>query len=140
MTEKKVKVAIFDADGRCKIEKHPLSTNGKQININSGGTEHFMPHFDRNCILQIPRLKKFLFFGERSFEPVYFVANKAKKCVNFSIPEVYGPSPEELKNAVGALIATKIGTAGITIPWYISVLLGVLLLLQLWALSTMGAF
>lgn len=140
MTEKKVTVAIFDNDLRCKIEKHPISKNGKQINIYSGGTGHFMPKFDNTSYLEFPSWKKYLLFGERTYKRTYVTANKAKKCVNFKTGEVYGPSPEELDNAVGALIATKIGTEGITIPWYISLFLVLNLLLSIIIAGVLGVF
>lgn len=142
MKEKKVRVAVFDADLRVTIKKYPLSSNGKQINISSGGTEHFMPHFDRNCRLDFPRFKKWLLFGERQYEPLYVVMNKGKKCIDFSLkePEIYGPSPEELDAAIKALIATKIGTEGIKIPWYIPVLLFIILLFEFIIAAAVGVF
>lgn len=142
MNEKKVRVAVFDADLRCKIKKYPVSSNGKQININAGGTEHFMPRFDRNCRLEFPRFKKWLIIGDRQYEPIYIVMNKAKKCVDFSLKEPYVdyPSPEELDKALKALIATRIGTEGITIPMYIPSMLVVILVLLFWIVRLVGGF
>lgn len=140
MTQKKVTVAIFDADLRCTVKKYPLSKNGRQIDISSGGTEHFMPRFDHKCRLELPSWKKYGVVGPRTYKPVYFVANKGKKCVDFTIPEVYGPSPEELDGAVEALIATKIGSEGIKLPWYIPVLLFINLVFSFIIASAVGVF
>ena len=115
MTEKeektpKVWVAIYDNDFRIKkIQKYPISEDGKKIRIQSGGSGHWMPDFTASSFLEFPSLKKFLLFGERQYKRVYIVPKKGEACVDFETGTAKGPSSEELKKAVGATMLRDIG-------------------------------
>jgi len=54
--------------------------------------------------------KKYLFFGPRIYERIYFVEKKGAKCVDFGQGgTVYGPDEEGQKRAIGATLLNKIG-------------------------------
>jgi len=65
--------------------------------------------------------KKYLFFGPRIYERIYFVEKKGAKCVDFGQGgTVYGPDEEQVKKANMALIAKDIGAdRDKGTPWYI---------------------
>ena len=110
MAETKVNLAIIDTDLTIRtLKKYPLSSNGRQIHISSGGTEHFMPVISNTSYLEFPLRKKYLFFGARMYKKIYFAMNKAKKCVDFASGDVDLPSPEEMKKAIGATMLSRIG-------------------------------
>jgi len=110
MAETKVNLAIIDTDLVIRtLKQYPLSSNGRQILVSSGGTEHFMPVISNTSYLEYPTKKKYLLFGAQMYKKIYFAMNKAKKCVDFASGEVDIPSPEEMKKAVGKLIVGKIG-------------------------------
>lgn len=137
----KVRVAVYDNDQKIRtLGNFEVSDNGEQIRIKSGGTEHFMPRFDSNSFLEFPSWKKYLLFGPKGWKRVYIVKNKAERCVNFKTQEAYGPSPEELKKAVSASLLEKIGKEGITIPWYLYLLLVVNLLFSVVIMNVLGVF
>lgn len=106
---RKVAVAIIDNDMVCRVGKYPISDDGTQIRIQSGGEGHFMPKFDLHSALDLPRRKKFFLFGSLIYQKIYFVKKRGERCINFKTEEVPGPSPEELKQAVGATMLRDIG-------------------------------
>jgi len=110
MGETKVNLAVIDTDLTIRtLKKYPLSSNGRQIFVSSGGTEHFMPTITNTSYLEFPTRKRYYLFGARMYKKIYFAMNKAKKCIDFASGEVDIPSPEEMKKAVGKLIVGKIG-------------------------------
>ncbi len=110
MTETKVNLAIIDMDLTIRtLKKYPLSSNGRQIHISSGGTEHFMPVISNTSYLEFPTRKRYLLFGARMYKKIYFAMNKAKNCVDFASGDVSIPSPEEMKKAIAALMIGRIG-------------------------------
>ncbi len=110
MAETKVNLAIIDMDLTIRtLKKYPLSSNGRQIHISSGGTEHFMPVISNTSYLEFPTRKRYLLFGARMYKKIYFAMNKAKNCVDFASGDVSIPSPEEMKKAIAALMIGRIG-------------------------------
>lgn len=110
MAETKVNLAIIDTDLTIRsLKKYSLSSNGRQIHISSGGTEHFMPVISNTSYLEFPTRKRYLLFGARMYKKIYFAMNKAKKCVDFASGDVNLPSPEEMKKALAALMIGRIG-------------------------------
>lgn len=110
MRESKVNLAIVDTDLRIRtLKKYPLSSNGRQIHVVSGGENHFMPQITNTSYLELPDGKRFFLFGEKKYKKVYFAMNKAKKCIDFKSGDVSLPSPEELKKALAATMLNKLG-------------------------------
>jgi len=110
MAETKVNLAIIDTDLTIRtLKQYPLSSNGRQILVSSGGTEHFMPSITNTSYLEFPTRKRYLLFGARMYKKIYFSMNKAKKCVDFKSGDVHLPSPEELKKAIAATLLHRIG-------------------------------
>ena len=110
MTETEVNLAVIDTDLTIRtLKKYPLSSNGRQIDVASGGTEHFMPTITNTSYLEFPDKKKYYLFGARMYKKIYFSMNKAKKCVDFKSGEVGMPSPEEMKRAIGSTMLNQIG-------------------------------
>lgn len=138
MPKEKVEVAIFDNDLKCRtIKKYPISDNGEQIRILSGGENHFMPTFDNDSFLELPRRKKYFLFGSIIWRRLYFVKKKGKKCVNFTTGETFGPNPEDSKKAIGSTLLGQIGKEKQDITWISYATLGILVLLLL---IQMGVF
>ena len=110
MGETKVNLAIIDTDLMIRsLRQYPLSSNGRQIHVISGGENHFMPAISNTSYLEFPTKRKYLLFGARTYKKIYFAMNKAKKCVDFKSGDVSLPSPEELKKAIGATMLNQIG-------------------------------
>ena len=104
---KKVKLAIIDSDLKARTMGHyPVSDDGTQIRVKSGGEGHFMPKFDNDSFIEIP--KKFLRF-QTGWERLYIVKSKATACVNFKTGDVPSPDLEQLKESVGSTLLNKIG-------------------------------
>lgn len=122
---KKVKLAVFGNDLRCEVKKYPLSDNGEQIKVISGGEGHFMPRFDTESYLEFPN--KFLFW-RIGWSRLYFAKNKAKNCVNFKTEEVFGPDLEQLKTSLAATNLDKLGKQEPPFPIWIIYLILLLVL------------
>lgn len=125
MPNEKVEVAVFDNDLKCRtIKKYEISDLGSQIRIVSGGENHWMPAFDNESFIEMPRRKRFFFFGEILWRRLYFVKKKGAKCVNFETGEAFGPNPEELKEAVSSTLLGKLGKDDPPFPsWVIYLIL-----------------
>lgn len=126
MATDKVKTAVFGSDLRVTLKQYPLSKNGNKIDIVNSGEAYFMPEIGPTSFLDWPSYKRFLLFGTRTYKRIYFTRKKAAKCVDFGNEEgiVYGPDEEQIKKANLNILATKIGQdQGITIPWYLTVIL-----------------
>jgi hypothetical protein len=123
--EPKVHLAIIDSDLKIRsIKRYPLSANGRQITVISGGEGHFMPLITNTSYLDFPSWKRFYLFGVRTHKRIYFAMNKAKKCVDFESGDVSLPSPEELKKAIGATMLGKLGKPEASFPlWMIYIIL-----------------
>ena len=118
---RKVKLAVFDNDLKAEIKKYPISDSGNHIRVVKGGENHFMPRFDNDSFIEIP--KKFLRWNI-GFERIYFAKKGAKKCVNFKTGEVFGPNPEEVKKAIASTLLSKIGKPEAHFPaWTIYLIL-----------------
>ena len=129
MPNEKVQVAIFDNDLKIRtLKKYEVSDDGTKIRIVSGGEGHFMPAFDTSSFLEFAGRKKYLLFGARQWERIYFVKKKGAKCVDFQTGEVFGPSPEESKKAIGATLLHQIGQEKQAVSW------------QLWAILAITIF
>lgn len=127
MAKDKVLLAIYDNDLKCRtVKKYEISDSGTQIKVQSGGDGHFMPKFDNDSFLELPSVKKFIFFGPRTWKRYYFVKKKGEKCVNFQTGEAFGMSPEEAKKAVGSTLLREIGKTKQEIPFIMYLILMVL--------------
>lgn len=129
MGSDKVQVAIFDNDNKIRtLKKYEVSEDGTKIRIVSGGEGHFMPVMNSTSFLEFPSRKRYLVAGPRSWDRIYFVKNKGKRCVDFSTEEVFGPSPEESKKAIGASLLEQIGERPPPFPiWLIYLILLILI-------------
>lgn len=119
---KKVKLAIFDRDLKARtVKKYPISDNGEQIKVVSGGEGHFMPKFDNDSFIEMPKMIGPFQVG---WEKIYFARKLAKKCVNFKSPEVFGPDPEQLKKSIGSTLLDQLGQEKPAFPsWIIYLIL-----------------
>ena len=103
---KKVKLAIFDKDLKARtVKEYPVSDNGEQIKVVSGGEGHFMPKFDNDSFIELPRP----WYRGGGWEKIYFARKLAKKCVNFKTEEVFVPDPEQLKKSIGVTLLDQLG-------------------------------
>jgi len=119
---KKVKLAIIDSDLKARTMGHyPVSDDGTQIRVTSGGEAHFMPKFDNDSFIEFP--KKFLWF-HTGWDRIYIVKKNATACVNFKTGDVPSPDIEQLKESVGATLLNRIGEKKEAFPaWIIYLLL-----------------
>jgi hypothetical protein len=119
LTRNKVTLAIVDHDLKVRsLKKYPLSASGGQIEVISGGEGHFMPKITNTSYLELPSVKKYFLFGERTYKRVYFAINKAKKCIDFETGTVDGPSVEEMEKAVAVMLLGKLGREQNVMAWY----------------------
>jgi len=119
MGEPKVFLAIIDMDLKIRtLKQHPLSTNGRQINVYSGGEGHFMPVITNTSYIEFPSWKRFFLFGPRQYKRVYFAMNKAKKCIDFESGEISLPSAEQMKAAMAATMLGQIGKDKADMIWW----------------------
>lgn len=117
MTEK-VLLAVVDSDLKIRtLKKYPLSSNGRQIEVCSGGEGHFMPKITNTSYIEFP-YRKLSTFWVISYRRIYFAMNKAKKCIDFESGEVSLPSPEELKKALGSTMLGMIGKDEQGLIWW----------------------
>ena len=117
----KVKTAIFGKDLRVTLKNYPISESGNKIEIVPSGAGYFMPDIGPNTFLDWPTRKRYILFGKQLYTRIFFALKKGAKCVDF-FPEglVYGPDPEQLKQANAAALAKDIGKdADKGTPWYI---------------------
>ena len=123
---KKVKLAIIDSDMKARtMGDYPISDDGTQIRVVSGGEGHFMPKFDNDSFIELP--KKILRF-QTGWTRLYIVKQKAKACINFKTEDVPIPDIEQLKESVGSTLLNRIGEKKEPFPaWIIYLLLVVVL-------------
>ena len=139
MAETKVNLAIIDTDLTIRtLKKYPLSSNGRQIHVVSGGENHFMPVIANTSYLEFPTKKKYYFFGARMYKKIYFAMNKAKKCIDFASGDVSLPSPEEMKKAIAATMLARIGKDKQDITWISYATLGIAALILLIQMGVVG--
>lgn len=135
---RKLETAVFDNDLRCHVGKYEISEDGTQIRIKSGGDSHFMPTFNNDTFLELPKRKKYLLFGEQLYRRLYIVKKKASACVDFRVepPEIPLPDREQLKRSLAATSLDKIGKPEQIFPsWIIWVILATNLILVLYQLG-----
>lgn len=125
MPETKLTLAIVDTDLTIRtLKKYPLSSNGRQINVVSGGENHFMPAITNTSYLEFPSKKKYYLFGARTYKRIYFALSKAKKCIDFKTGDVSMPSPEQMKEAIASTLVGKLGQDEPPFPiWMIYIIL-----------------
>lgn len=105
----RVKLAIIDSDLKVRKQgKYEISERGDSIKVITGGENHFQPKIDGDSYLEFYRRSLIPPF-RKVWERVYFVRNKAPKCVNFKTLEVFMPDAEQLKKAVASTMLSKIG-------------------------------
>ena len=118
MTDSKVNVAIIDKDLKIRtLKKYPLSANGRQIRIGSGGEGHFMPVISNTSYLEFP-YRAITRPWKISFKRIYFTMNRAKNCVDFASGDVSMPSPEEMKKALASTMLGQIGVDSPDMTWW----------------------
>ena len=100
------------------LKSYPLSTNGRQVNVTSGGENHFMPAITNTSYLEFPSRKRFILFGTRSYKRIYFAINKSKHCIDFKTGPVSGPSTEEMKKALANTMLDQIGKEKQDMNWW----------------------
>jgi len=123
---KKVKLAIIDSDMKARTMGHyPISDDGTQIRVVSGGEGHFMPKFDNDSFIELP--KKFLWF-QTGWTRLYVVKKNATACINFKTEDVPTPDIEQLKESVGATLLNRIGEKKEPFPPWIIYLMFVVVL------------
>lgn len=122
MTKKKVKLAIIDIDLKARtIGHYPVSDDGTQIRVTSGGESHFMPRFDNDSFIEFP--KKFLGI-HTGWDRIYIAKKGAKSCVNFKTGDASSLNLEQLKKSVGATLLNKMGDKKEAFPaWIIYLIL-----------------
>jgi hypothetical protein len=132
-SERKVSLAVFDNDQRVVIRKYPISDDGTKIRVVSGGENHWMPSFDITSPLEFP-YRAFTSLWRISYRRIYFAKKKGKKCINFNAeqPEIPMPDPEQLKDAVGNTLLSKIGQAEqkTSMLTYFALFINILILLK----------
>ena len=130
---RKVTLAIFDTDLKATIGKYELSDDGTKIKVKSGGEAHWMPTFDNDSFIEFP--KKRWEIWKPDWTKIYFVKKKGSKCVNFTTDpaDVTGPDPEQLSEATGAVMLSKLGKQEQETPLisYATLVIGVIILLRL---------
>jgi len=108
MTEK-LFLAIIDKDLKIRsIKKYPISKNGQQIKVKSGGEGHFMPTITNTSYLEFP-YRAITSPWKKSFRRVYFAVNLATECIDFKTGDVPLPSVEQLEEAVRISLVGKLG-------------------------------
>jgi len=104
----KLELAIIDEDLKARtVKKYPVSDSGYQIKVKKGGEAHFMPKFDNDSFIDLPR--KLFFPFKTGWRRIYFAKKGAKKCVNFKTGEVHGPDPERVMEAAGSTMLKDLG-------------------------------
>lgn len=79
----KVKVLVLDRDLKGRTyKKFEVSEDGSKIRIKSGGKAHFMPTFDNDSFIEIPRRSLIPPF-KIVYDRLYIVRNLAKSCFRF---------------------------------------------------------
>jgi len=136
MPNEKGEVAIFDNDLKCRtIKKYEVSDSGDQIRINPKGGEGFwMPSYGTDSFIELPKRKRYFFFGDIIWRRLYFVKKRGDECVNFQTGKAFGPNPEETKKALGSTMLGQIGKVKAELSWidYVTLaIVGILLLVEL---------
>jgi hypothetical protein len=117
--QKKILLATIDTDLKIRtLKNYPLSANGRQIHVVSGGEAHFMPLISNTSYLEFP-YRAMTSPWKTSYRRIYFAMNKAKKCVDFQSGEVPLPSPEEMKKALASTMLAKIGKPEAPFPVWV---------------------
>lgn len=124
----KVRVAVFDAGQRAIIKKCEITDDGSKIRVKSGGKAHFMPEFDNTSYLEFKR-PWYLGGGTKK---LYFVRRMASKCVNFQVQkneavDISMPDPKQVMDATDSNLIKNFSKEDNVTPWYIWVLLLILL-------------
>jgi len=117
----KVNVIIFGADLQASMpKKYEVDDTGSKIRINpKGGKGHFMPALTNTSYLDIPTIKKYLFFGPRNYKRIYFVRKMASACVDFFTPFVPLPDMKQVMDAAESKIVKNFGKDNNDTPWYV---------------------
>lgn len=111
--KRKVKLAIFDIDGKASVKSYPVSDSGDRIKVVKGGENHFMPKFDHTSFIEFPKP----WYKGAGTERVYFARKGSSECVNFATEAIGGPDPELVKIAAGATMLKDLGKEKIEMTW-----------------------
>jgi len=111
--KRKLKLAIFDIDGKATLGSYPVSDSGDRIRVKKGGESHFMPQFDHTSFIEFPRP----WYKGGGSQRIYFARKGAKKCVNFKTEAISGPDPELVKIAAGSTMLKDLGKEKQEMTW-----------------------
>ena len=132
--DRKVKLAVYDADLRATVKNYPLSKNGNKIIVNKGGKGNFKPSFDNNSFIEFPVRYPWSFW-KISYQRIYFARSLAKKCVNFKTEELAGPSPEFVEELGVKVMLDRLNKQKQETVWQIWLILGINVLILLYTLG-----
>lgn len=109
---KKVKLAIFDEDLKCRKVGSFEVTDGNQIRVKSGGEGHFMPKMTLGGKLSFPYRSIFSPW-KISWNEIYMVRKGASQCVDFlKRPTI----PKETTDKEGNKITIDVPNPDIDVP------------------------
>ena len=128
---RKLKLAVFDIDGKATLRSYPVSDSGDRIRVKKGGEGHFMPQFDHTSFIELARP----WYKGGGSERIYFARKGAKKCVNFKTGVVGDPDPELVKIAAGSTMLKDLGKEKQEMTWQTWMMLGILILLLLYQMG-----
>ena len=128
---KKVKLAVFDKDLKARIyRKFHVTDDGAKIQVKRGGKANFNPEFDNDSFIEFPK-RSLLRPWITNWQRVYFVANGAKKCVNFKTETVLEPDPSLVMKAASTQMLNNLGKEKAETPMLSYITLGILIVLAL---------
>lgn len=137
---KKVRVAVFDKDLKCRLFKlRPLTKDGGKIMIadrHKGGRGIVNPTFDNKSYLELPYRSLIPPFPIK-WQRIYFARNGAKACVNFETGTVPGPDQEDVMRAAGTEMLNNIGKEKVETPVLMYIVLALLIIITLKVLGVL---
>ena len=76
----KVELAIIDTDLKARtFKKFPVSSDGRKIDVISGGKGYFMPQFDNDSFIELPRP----WYLGGGWKRIHIAVRGAKACFRF---------------------------------------------------------
>jgi hypothetical protein len=126
---KKVKLAIIDADLKARKVGLYEVADGSKIRVKSGGEGHFMPTFDNDSFVELPRP----WWKGGGWDKVYMAKKGASACIKFKHdpPIIPAPDPKQVMDAANAVILTKFGVDEQKTPFILYLVAGLNILIFL---------
>lgn len=136
----KVKLAILDKDLKARtFKKFPITSDGTKIDVVNAGKGYFMPKFDNDSFIELP-YRHPLSFWKQSWARVYVAVRGADACINFKTGEVPDYDPKQIVKAARAEVIKNYGKGKLEIPWYLTAMLAINLILVILISHTLGVF